>query len=53
MNDLQQRLDGELGAEAQEEAWREFIGVVVRFAFSGLRVFGGGGIQTFGRDIGR
>ena len=51
MNDLQQRLDGELGAEAQEEAWREFIGVVVRFAFSGLRVFGGGGVQTYGRTI--
>ena len=52
MMDLQQRLNGELGAEAQEAAWREFISVLAAFAFSGLRVFSNGEIQTYGRSLG-
>jgi hypothetical protein len=39
--DQQERLNGDLGEEAQEAAWRELIRASVEMAFDSTRVIGG------------
>lgn len=55
-NDFQQRMAGDLGEEAQEEALREVIRVAVEMVFSSVRVMGArdvtvaGGVVNYRRE---
>jgi hypothetical protein len=51
MNDLEQRLNGDLGEEAQVEALRELLRVSIQMAFGAFRWLGTGGVTVTGNVV--
>ena len=51
MNDLEQRLNGDLGEEAQAEALRELLRVSIQMAFGAFRWLGTGGVRVAGNVV--
>ena len=51
MSDLEQRLNGDLGEEAQAEALRELLRVSIQMAFGAFRWLGSGGVTVAGNVV--